>query len=70
MVKYATPFVNYRIWTLHFNLAWPCYGGFKPEAHEELAKWDDEHRKLLDEIAPEQFDVLHYAALAVLKKRY
>ncbi len=37
---------------------------------EELAEWDDEHRKLLDEIAPEQFDVLHYAALAVLKKRY
>ena len=27
------------------------------------------HRKLLDEIAPEQFDVSHYAALAVLKKK-
>jgi hypothetical protein len=24
---------------------------------------------LLDEIAPEQFEVLHYAALAVLKKK-
>ena len=35
---------------------------------EELEKWDEEHRELLDEIAPEQFEVLHYAALAVLKK--
>ena len=36
---------------------------------EELAKWEDEHRKLLDETAPEQFEVLHYAALAVLRKK-
>ena len=36
---------------------------------KELAKWDEEHRKLLDEIAPERFDVLHYAALAVLRKK-
>ncbi len=36
---------------------------------EELAKWNEEHRKMLDEIAPEQFDVLHYAALAVLRKK-
>ena len=36
---------------------------------EELAKWDKEHRELLDRIAPEAFEVLHYAALAVLKKQ-
>lgn len=35
----------------------------------ELARWDVEHRELLDKIAPEQFDVLHYAALAILGKR-
>ncbi|MBQ8956865.1 MAG: class I SAM-dependent methyltransferase [Lachnospiraceae bacterium] len=35
---------------------------------EELEKWDIEHRQLLDRIAPDQFEVLHYAALAVLKK--
>ena len=35
---------------------------------EELAKWDSEHRQLLDRIAPEQFEVLHYAALALLRK--
>ena len=34
-----------------------------------LARWEHEHRKLLDEIAPEEFDVLHYAALAVLEKK-
>ncbi|MBQ9606154.1 MAG: class I SAM-dependent methyltransferase [Lachnospiraceae bacterium] len=35
---------------------------------EELEKLDIEHRQLLDRIAPDQFEVLHYAALAVLKK--
>ena len=46
-----------------------CRGVGASLSGEELAKWDEEHRKLLDEIAPEQFDVLHYAALAVLKKK-
>ncbi len=36
---------------------------------EELVKWDREHRELLERIAPEQFEVLHYAALTVLKKK-
>lgn len=36
---------------------------------EELGRWDDEHRALLQRIAPERFEVLHYAALAVLRKR-
>ena len=35
---------------------------------EDLARWDAEHRKLL-ETEPDRFDVLHYAALAVLKKK-
>ena len=35
---------------------------------EELAKWDAEHRELLDRIAPEHFEVLHYAALALLRR--
>ena len=46
-----------------------CRGVGASLSGEELAKWDEEHRKLLDEIAPEQFDVLHYAALAVLRKK-
>ena len=46
-----------------------CRGVGASLSGQELAKWDEEHRKLLDEIAPEQFDVSHYAALAVLKKK-
>ncbi len=36
---------------------------------EELKKWEKEHKELLEQTVPEQFDVLHYAALAVLKKK-
>ena len=36
---------------------------------EELARWDAEHRALLDEIAPEKFDILHYGAITVLQKK-
>ena len=36
---------------------------------DELAKWDEEHRRLLEAVAPERFEVLHYAALAVLRKK-
>ncbi len=46
-----------------------CRGVGASLSGEELAKWDEEHRKLLDETAPEHFDVLHYAALALLKKK-
>ncbi|MBR3732153.1 MAG: class I SAM-dependent methyltransferase [Spirochaetales bacterium] len=31
---------------------------------ERLTQWDTEHRALLDRIAPTEFDVLHYAAMA------
>ena len=31
----------------------------------ELEKWDEENMALLDKIAPEEFEVLHYAALTV-----
>ena len=33
---------------------------------DALRLWEDEHRKLLRRIAPEQFDVVHYAAMAEL----
>ena len=38
-------------------------------APDELAAWDAEHRKMLAENAPEKFEVLHYAALSVLRKK-
>ena len=46
-----------------------CRGVGASLSAEELRQWDVEHRLLLDEIAPEEFEVLHYAALAVLRKR-
>ena len=46
-----------------------CRGVGASLSQEELKSWDAEHRRLLDQIAPERFDVLHYAALAVLEKR-
>ena len=46
-----------------------CRGVGASLSQEELKSWDAEHKRLLDEIAPETFDVLHYAALAVLRKK-
>ena len=34
----------------------------------EIAKWEEEHKKLLMQTAPEEFDILHYGAIAELKK--
>lgn len=45
-----------------------CRGVGASLSEEELGKWDVEHKQLLDRIAPEQFEVQHYAALAVLRK--
>ena len=46
-----------------------CRGVGASLSEEELTKWDSEHRTLLDRIAPGEFEVLHYAALTVLKKK-
>ena len=45
-----------------------CRGVGASLSPEDLAKWDAEHRKLLENV-PDSFDVLHYAAIAVLKKK-
>lgn len=45
-----------------------CRGVGASLNEDELVKWDAEHRKMLESIAPEKFEVLHYAALSVLKK--
>lgn len=36
---------------------------------EEINRWEKEHMKLLSEIAPDEFDILHYGAIAELKVR-
>lgn len=46
-----------------------CRGVGASLSAEELARWEEEHRRLLTEIAPEEFDVLHYAAFVELKKK-
>ena len=46
-----------------------CRGVGASLSPEQLAQWDAEHRALLERIAPEEFDVLHYAAMTVLKLR-
>ena len=45
-----------------------CRGVGASLSPEELAKWDKEHRALLENY-PEEFDVKHYAAIAVLRAR-
>lgn len=42
-------------------------GASLPE--EKIRSWEQEHLKLLSGIAPEEFNILHYAASAELKKR-
>lgn len=46
-----------------------CRGVGASLSAEEIANWDREHRTLLDQIAPEQFEVKHFAAITVLKKK-
>ncbi len=46
-----------------------CRGVGASLSDEEISQWESEHKKLLMEIAPEEFDVLHYAAIAELKLR-
>lgn len=46
-----------------------CRGIGASLAEEEIAAWEQEHKKLLTEIAPDEFNILHYGAIAELKKR-
>lgn len=46
-----------------------CRGVGASLSKEELLSWEYEHKKMLDEIAPDEFDVLHYAALAELEAK-
>lgn len=46
-----------------------CRGVGASLSESEIAKWEKEHLALLDKIAPAEFDILHYAAIAELKKK-
>lgn len=45
-----------------------CRGIGASLSPEKIAEWEQEHLKMLEEIAPEEFDVLHYCAMSELKK--
>lgn len=62
----AVPFTR-EMW--HGRLR-ACRGVGASLSETELERWDKEHRALLSEIAPEEFEVMHYAALAELKVKF
>lgn len=59
---------------VHFNReSWhgrmkTCRGIGASLTPEEIIFWEKEHKALLNEIAPSEFDILHYVAIAELKK--
>lgn len=46
-----------------------CRGVGASLSESELKNWEEEHKKLLNSIAYEQFEIKHYAAIAELKKK-
>ena len=46
-----------------------CRGVGASLTQDELERWEHEHIKLLERIAPDEFDILHYAAIAELRKK-
>lgn len=46
-----------------------CRGVGASLSEPELHSWEQEHQRMLSQIAPEEFDILHYAALAELTVR-
>lgn len=46
-----------------------CRGVGASLSPKEIEKWENEHKKLLEEIAPQEFSVKHYAAMLELKQK-
>ena len=46
-----------------------CRGVGASLSAQEVCAWEQEHIRLLKQTAPENFDILHYAAMAELKKQ-
>ena len=44
-----------------------CRGIGASLTEAQISAWEKEHTKLLMQIAPDEFDVLHYGAIAELK---
>ncbi len=46
-----------------------CRGIGASLAETEIASWEQEHIRLLSAIAPAEFDISHYVAMAILKAK-
>ena len=46
-----------------------CRGIGASLSESEIVIWEQEHVALLKEIAPEEFNILHYGAIVELKKK-
>lgn len=46
-----------------------CRGIGASLTEQEISAWEQEHIKLLDEIAPAEFNILHYGSMAELKAK-
>lgn len=46
-----------------------CRGIGASLTENEIIAWENEHLQLLSEIAPKEFDILHYAAIAELRAK-
>lgn len=46
-----------------------CRGIGASLTEEEISGWEEEHKKLLAQIAPDEFQILHYGAVAELRKK-
>lgn len=46
-----------------------CRGIGASLSEREIDDWENEHIKMLEQIAPEKFSVKHYGALAELKRK-
>lgn len=44
-----------------------CRGIGASLADDDIHKWEKEHLRLLSEIAPDDFDIMHYGAMAVME---
>ena len=45
-----------------------CRGIGASLTEKEISMWEQQHMQLLKQIAPNEFDILHYVAIAELKK--
>lgn len=46
-----------------------CRGIGASLSETEISAWEQEHKRLLSEIAPPEFDIIHYSAFAELRKK-